>query len=162
MGVQQIYEYQNLKPQPDYACTGFFTGTIDEHSEEMSKIYYDYPAAIKTLTDGGEEPIINFEFQSKFKIKWLPYNFQALWIYEMAAHYPFLYDNISDLNLVSKCIETSLDNNVFLHFAGGWHESQMISSSNLIPFKNEFKEKFLRYLATPVTGQPVGRVLPSS
>ena len=150
MGVQQIYEYHNLTPQPDYACTGFFTGTIDEHSEEMSKIYYNYPATIKTLTEGGEEPIINFEFQSKFKVKWLSYNFQALWIYEMAAHYPFLYKNISDIDLVSKCIETSLDNNIFLHFAGGWHESNMISSANHIPFNDEFKEKFLLYLAPPV------------
>ena len=162
MSVQQIYDFHKLTPQPDYACTGFFAGNIEEHSEPMNDIYHDYPSSISTLTEGGDEPIINYEFQNQFEINWLPYQFQALWLYEMAAHYTFLYENIDKLELIKNCVEASLENNVFLHFAGGWHESKMISIANQLASINGFKEKFLEYLNTPVTGKPVGRILPTS
>jgi hypothetical protein len=162
MSIQQIYNFHNLTPQPDYACTGFFTGNIEEHSKLMHGIYHDYPSSISTVTEGGDEPIINYEFQSKFEINWLPYQFQALWLYEMAAHYTFLYEDVDKFDLIKKCVEASLENNVFLHFAGGWHESKMISIANQFSSKNGFKEKFLEYLNTPVTGKPVGRILPTS
>jgi hypothetical protein len=162
MSIQQIYDYHKLTPQPDYACTGFFAGNIEEHSAAMYDIYHTYPSSVSTLTEGGDEPIINYEFQSKFEINWLPYRFQALWLYEMAAHYTFLYENIEEFGLIRKCVEASIENNVFLHFAGGWHESKMISIADQLSLKNELKEKFLEYLNTPVTGKPVGRILPTS
>lgn len=162
MSIQQIYDFHDLTPQPDYACTGFFAGNIEEHSKSMHDIYHGYPASISTLTDGGDEPIINYEFQNKFEINWLPYEFQALWLYEMAAHYTFLYEDIDKFDLIKKCVEAALENNVFLHFAGGWHESKMISVANQLSSNNLFKEKFLEYLNTPVTGKPVGRILPPS
>jgi hypothetical protein len=162
MSIQQIYDFHNLAPQPDYACTGFFAGNIEEHSKPMHDIYFNYPSSISTLTEGGDEPIINYEFQSQFEINWLPYQFQALWLYEMAAHYSFLYEDIENFDLIEKCVEASLENNVFLHFAGGWHESKMISIADQFSSKNGLKEKFLEYLNTPVTGKPVGRILPTS
>jgi len=162
MTVKQIYDFHELSPQPDYACTGFFAGNVEEHSKPMNDIYYNYPASILTLTDGGDEPIINYEFQSQFEVNWLPYKFQALWLYEMAAHYTFLYEDIEAFDLIKKCIEASLENNIFLHFAGGWHESKMISTADQFSSKNGLKEKFLEYLNTPVTGKPVGRILPTS
>lgn len=161
MSIKQIYEFHNLEPQLDYACTGFFMGNIEEHCDKLSDIYFKYPAEISTVTDGGDEPIINYEFQKQFKITWLPYQLQALWLYEMAAFYPFLYQEIENQELILKCVETSLHNNIFLHFAGGWHESSMIAVAKKIPLKNKIYTDFLNYLETPVTGKPVGRILPS-
>ena len=50
----------------------------------------------------------------------------------MANYYPFLYYN-SDKKLVQLCIEASIMNNYFLHFAGSSFESRMIDN-----FKNKF------------------------
>jgi hypothetical protein len=160
MTTKQIYEFHNLEPQLDYACAGFFMGNIEEHSDRLSDIYFKYPAEISTLSDGGDEPILNYEFQKQFKITWLPYQFQALWLYEMAAFYPFLYQEIENQELILKCVETSLHNNIFLHFAGGWNESSMISVAKKIPLRNQIYTDFYNYLKTPVTGKPVGRILP--
>ena len=78
----------------------------------------------------------------------------------MAAFYPFLYQEIENQELILKCVETSLHNNIFLHFAGGWNESSMISVAKKIPLRNQIYTDFLNYLKTPVTGKPVGRILP--
>lgn len=161
MNIKQIYEYHKLEPQQDYACTGFFMGNIEAHSEKLKNIYFKYPSTILTLTDGGDEPIINYEFQKQFKINWLPYQLQALWPYEMAAQYPFLYQDLDNNELILKCVETALNNNIFLHFAGRWHESKMISVADRISLKSKAKEDFFRYMETPVTGKPIGRILPS-
>lgn len=161
MSIKQIYEYHSLEPQLDYACTGFFMGNIEDHSSKLKDIYFKYPATISTLTDGGDEPIINYEFQKQFEINWLPYQFQALWLYELAAFYPFLYQDLNNHELILKCVETALDNNVFLHFAGGWHESHMISVASKFSKVNKVKANFRKYMQTPVTGKPIGRVLPA-
>lgn len=161
MTVKQIYEYHKLEPQQDYACAGFFMGNIEAHSEELKKIYFKYPSTVLTLTDGGDEPIFNYEFQKQFKINWLPYQLQALWLYEMAAFYPFLYQDLNNHELILKCVETTLDNNLFLHFAGGWHESHMISVASKFSKVNTVKENFRKYMQIPVTGKPIGRVLPA-
>ena len=50
----------------------------------------------------------------------------------VANYYPFLYYN-SDKKLVQLCIEASIMNNYFLHFAGSSFESRMIDN-----FKNKF------------------------
>jgi hypothetical protein len=161
MSIEDIYKFHNLTPQKDYGCAGFFMGNIFDHSLHMSEIFNSYDANVSTITDGGDEPILNFEFQNRFQTKWLPYKFQALWIYEMAAYYPFLYESLSDSNLILKCIESSLQNNIFLHFAGSWNESKMISYVQRIPSDKEASEDFDKYYRSPLTGKPVGRILPN-
>jgi hypothetical protein len=160
MTIKQIYDYHDLIPQQDYACTGFIMGSISEHSEKFREIYLKYDANVKSLTEGGEEPLLNYELQNQFDINWLPYKFQALWLYEMASHYPFLYEELVDSEMIVNCVQTSIDNNFFLHFAGGWHESEMISKLNKLNYKFQKNTEFYEYMNTPVTGKSVGRVLP--
>jgi hypothetical protein len=105
MSIKQIFDYHDLNPQPNYACTGFIMGSVLEHGDKMWDIYHKYNANIQSLTDGGEEPIVNYEFQNQFEINWLPYKFQALWLYEMAAYYPFLYENLENTNWINKCVK---------------------------------------------------------
>ena len=47
---------------------------------------------IVSVTDGGEQTHVNYEFFKTKKIKILDYKFQAIWIYEMAEKFPFLYN----------------------------------------------------------------------
>ena len=31
---------------------------------------FKYPSAVETITGGGDEPVLNFEFQNSGKINW--------------------------------------------------------------------------------------------
>ena len=128
----------------------------------MRKWFNKYDASTDTLTQ-GDEPILNYEFQTWGNLQWLPYNFHALWTYEIAWKYPFLFEiKSSGKEFVKQCIEASLYVNHFLHFAGSWHECQMWKNSGF--FKNPKSKKLLRefqkYLKMPVHGKPVGLIKP--
>lgn len=121
MTPQQIYSYHGVSEFDDYACTGFFAGKADLFAKPFADIYSSYSSKVASLTGGGDEPLLNFEFQNRFKIEWLPYKFQALWLFEMAYQYPFLYNpNYYTDSLAVACINTVLARNTFLHFAGSW------------------------------------------
>ena len=95
---------------------------------------------------------------------WLDYRFQAIWAFEMAWKYPFLYETGSrdDLELIRDCIEASLYQNHFLHFAGSWHESQMWKLGGFLESEAAINalHKYKAYRDTPVTGNPIGMVKP--
>ena len=160
MKFKDIYKYHNLPEQEDYACTGVFMGFIDSHAEILRDIYYQYDHTISTLTDGGDEPILNYEFQSKFEVNWIPYQYQAIWIYEMAYKYPFLYQEKLNIDLINKCIENSVNSNTFLHFAGSWDESKMFENIHRIDFESNLQLEFKKYKEVRLTGQPVGITKP--
>jgi len=158
MPVEEIYKSHGLKSFTNYACTGVFLFNVGIHSDLMSNWFYKYEKGIQTLTGGGEEPHFNFEVQSYGKITWLDYRFQALWNYEMAWKYPFLYQNGKDKSEINrKCIQASLFTNYFLHFAGSWYESEMWEDDLIFnnSVYNEF-DSFNEYSKIPVTGKPVG------
>ncbi len=160
MNLKQIYKYHNLKPQKDFACSGVIVFNNIKFSQKMKSWFYKYKSDIKTLT-GGEEPIINYEIFKTGKAKILNYKFQALWVYEIAFKFPFLYEYKNHKNaIIKKCVETSLEDNYFLHFAGKW-EGNMWKIKNLFSDKNlKFNNQFLRYLKKKTYGKPIGRILP--
>jgi hypothetical protein len=162
MGFEEIYKYQNLPTQEDYACTGVFMGFVEAHAEILTDIYSKYDHTISTLTDGGDEPILNFEFQNKFNINWIPYHYQSIWIYEMAYKYPFLYKDKVNTELINKCIENSIYSNTFLHFAGSWDESKMFENIKGINFDSDLQLEFEKYKKIKVTGKPVGVTKPKN
>jgi len=137
MNLKDKYIYHNLKPQKNYACMGLVLFNIKNHSKIMENWFYKYDSSIKTITGDGDEPILNYEILNYGKISWLNYKFQALWIYEMAWYYPFLYKFKNNKNIINKyCIESSLLNNYFLHFAGSWFESNMWKIYDIFTEKN--------------------------
>ena len=159
MSAEQIYEHHGLPQHDDYACTGLIAGNVRLLATAFEEIYQKYSADVYSITNNGDEPILNSEFQDNFKVNWLPYNFQALWLYEIAAKYPFLYEKEFQIpHVIRRCAETILLTNNFLHFAGSWGESKMIEVGEF--FKNSDLEDFLEYLDFPVTGIPVGVIRP--
>lgn len=165
MSLDKIYQYHNLQVQADYACTGFYVFNIQKHSSLMKSWFDKYDSAVTSITDGGEEAHVNYELQNWGKITWLGYKWQALWIYEMAWKYPFLYHyGRNNKSLVKECIEASLFTNNFLHFAGSWYESDMWKIGGFL--ESEMQENLLddyrAYLETPVTGEPRGAIKPKS
>lgn len=163
MSPEQIFEFHGVPPHDDYVCTGFYIFNVDNHGELQYGWFDKYQKGVQSLTGGGEEPHLNHELMSWGKLSWLPYEFQALWTYEVAWRYPFLF-NVGRGNeeLVRECIEASLYANHFLHFAGSWHECQMWKIGGFFEGQKQRRElnDYLSYLATPVTGQPVGMIRP--
>ena len=62
-------------------------------------------------------------------------------------------------DLIKSCVQTSLENNFFLHFAGSWHESEMLLIEGIFKRSDVMKE-FNEYLNQSVTGQPKGVIKP--
>jgi hypothetical protein len=163
MNIEQIYKFHNLKPQKDFACAGVIVFNLKKFSPVMKEWFFKYKKNIKTLSGGGDEPIFNYEMFNTKKVKLLDYKFQALWIYEMAFKYKFLYEYKTKKNaIIKKCIESSLENSYFLHFAGSWYEGQMWKIKNIFSDKKKLtlNNCFIEYLSKKVRGTASGRVLP--
>ena len=120
--------------------------------------------ALVSLSGGGDEGIMNYEMLNHGKINWIDYKFQALWGYEIAFKYSFLYKHLNNKKLVRLCVEDSLSDNYFVHYAGGWDEFKVWKMKNIFSNKKLLNEnkKFFNYLKTKVTGKPRGRILPKT
>ena len=161
--LKQLFDFSSLPEQPDYACAGLFVFNVDEFATSMSRFFHTYESSILTPSAGGDELYFNFFIQTNDLGNWLNYQFQALWIYEVAVNYSFLYESgTSDNHLVKKCIEASLFSNYFLHFAGSWHESKMWEQVKVLDDKESIEKfnDFNSYLTVPVTGRPQGSIKP--
>ena len=162
MTPRQYYKFHNFKEFDDYACTGVFIFNLKNHGDLLLSWYYKYASDFKTITT-GEEPILNYEILKYNKITWLEYKFQALWLYEMAWKYPFLYDEKNSTNKeILKCIEASLTMNYFLHFPGAWDEGAMWKNNKILKSKDVAikVKKFSNYLSKKVYGKPQGIIKP--
>ena len=158
ISLEDLFSYHGLEPQDDQFCSGVMIFNVKNHAAITKSWFYKYDSDVESITNGGEEVHVNFEIQPNCKVLWLDYRFQALWIYEMAWKYPFLYEN-GDKMLIKKCIESSLMSNYFLHFAGSWHESDMWKIDNIFS-EYEFIEEYSKYLISPSTGKPMGMKKP--
>jgi len=164
MPVSEIYKYHGVMDQGDYACMGLILFNVKEHSKLMRGWFEKYDRNVDSITGGGDEPHINFEIQNWGRVTWLDYKFQALWIYEISTKYPFLYDYGRDsADLIQECVESSLIENYFLHFAGSWYESEMWKLSDVLSSNDKKKEtaEYYNYLNVEVSGKPKGQIKPN-
>ena len=159
MSIKDIFKFHNLKPFNNFFCAGLYVFN-KKFSKKFENIFFKYPSDVKSITNGGDQTHVNYEFQKIGKINWLAYEFQALWNYEMANYYPFLYFE-KNKRIINYCIETSLMKNHFLHFAGSWYESKMINNfkPNLLK-KKKFIPELKIYLDKKFIGKPYGFIKP--
>ncbi len=158
MNIQSIYKYIGLPSQKNYASTGVFLFNIKRHSNLLYQWYFKYTDKKKEKKLSFEEIFLNYEIQSNKLDQWLDYKFQAIWTYEMAINYPFLYKN-NNRKLIRDCINHALSRNYFMHFPGKWNEAKMWKSQRL--FDKEYSQeqiKFKKYLLIKPSGKPKGFV----
>jgi len=163
ISVERLYTHHGLTPQPDEACAGLLVFNVHAYRELMRSWFMRYDRQVSSITGGGDQTHVNHAIQSHGRVQWLDYRFQAIWAFEMAWKYPFLYRaDFRDPVLIKACIESSLFTNYFLHFAGSWHESAMWTSAPVLstPGEREWFDAFHAYCGTPVTGDPVGMIKP--
>ena len=162
--LEDLYAYHNLAPVSDEACAGVFLVNVENQHHQMKKIFEKYPRTVESITDGGDQTHFNYEFQTNFDVQWFEYKFQAIWLYEMATKYPFLYHyGRRSPELIKQCVEASLLSNYFLHFAGSWYESDMWKIEDVFQDGETIERvsMFREYLQMSVTGVPRGTIKPS-
>lgn len=160
--LPEQYKYSNLKPVDDSACAGLILFNVVRHSQEMYRWFLKYDNQTPSVTD-GDQTHINWEIINTKNVQWLDYRFQALWVYEMAWKYSFLYTrHQQNKELIRECVEACLFSNYFLHFAGSWHESDMWLIKDILSSSasREMNISFKNYLEHELTGQPKGMVKP--
>ena len=159
--IADLYTLSGLPIKDDYACSGVFLLNIRFFALAIENIYVTYSSDVKTITDGGEQTHLNYEFQNRFKIKWLDYKFQAIWLYEVANFYPSLFWPSNRRNS-ARNIEDSLLNNYFLHFSGSWPESSLWKNSKIFNSSKKIQNyvAYTKSLFVKRNGTPVGKILP--
>ncbi len=134
---KEIYKYHSKEEDvDDYICSGLYILNIEKYADFFKNIFFKYKTDDISLS-GGEQFYFNFELFKLNKTNYIDYKFQALWIYEMAQYFPFLYYNKDQSEAIaSRAIQSSLISNFFLHFAGSWYESELYKSKNIL--NNQF------------------------
>lgn len=165
MKPKELYERNDLSPVEDYACTGVFGLNVHLYADKMRAYYDKIPSSVITL-DGGEEVHLNHFFQTQCHVNWQSYNWQAIWMYEMAANYSFLYERKEDNSLIADCIFHALTKYDFLHFAGSWEsfcwrQSRFIFNSDRTSKLMQELEDFYAYRKLNLGAKPVGQVRPT-
>ena len=162
ISLENLYKFHNFKVQKDEFCAGVYIVSA-KHFDQFSDFFYKYTKIVKSITGGGEQTHFNYFIQQNFKINLLNYKFQAMWVYEMSNFYPFLYKKEFRKNprLIAGCIDSSLINNYFLHFAGSWHEGDMWKNTKINKtFTKKFNEDLTKYNQEELKGKPLGKILP--
>lgn len=134
-------------------------GTCVGHVDLMAycgKIAYD---EIANNFSGYLQNYRNKIYRQYASIKWLPYEFQAIWNYEVALYYPFLYLN-PDSELAYECVQSTLMRVDMLHFAGAWPENKIFFRG---PFNKggtlkTYFEKLQPYLDEEISLKSYGRL----
>jgi hypothetical protein len=159
----QLFELHGLNSHDDYFCAGLIM--LDETNfDSLADCYFHYPVDKISSSAAWEEPFVNDWIQSR-SVNWLPYEYQSIWLFEMAALYPWLYDqrptgqiNPESLHALGAC----LLNRYFVHFAGSWGEADYWHHVPLLS-KNIFYENLLslsRNLKADFSGVSRGKLNP--
>lgn len=163
MDTKDYYNYHGYEEFDDIACAGLYVANIQNHTEILEKIFCKYKNNTESITDGGDEPAFNYEIRSLLEVKNLPYDFQAIWTYEMAWNYRHLFkkvDNIDEdvINSICSCLLSK----TALHFAGSWHEAKLYFDERITKtiLSDEIKDYFA-YQKIPPNPKPVGRKIPN-
>ena len=163
--AEDVFRLQGLPLHNDYFCAGLI---MLDHTlfDDLENCYSSVSLDEVKSSVAWEEPYVNHWIQSQSH-SWMPYEFQAIWLFEMAWNHPYLYtrgDSLSDKQEVAEVVSSVLLNRHFLHFAGSWHESgawhNNVSQTSLAA--ESFAEEISRAGSMTLTARSLGKVLPSN
>lgn len=165
ISLENLYEYHDLIPQEDEFCSGVLLFNVKKFKKIMKKWFYAYAKDIDSITNGGEQTHLNFHVLNEGHFNKLDYKWQAIWSYEAAWKYPFLFKlKFKDYALVNECIKNSLFDNYFLHFASKWSEANLWSEEVLDISEQDmnFYRDYSYFKNRKFYGIPVGYVTPKN
>lgn len=163
ISLSDLYKYHNLQVQEDEFCSGFFLFDVAEFASIMKSWFFEIKSDVKSITNNGDQTHINFYVQSLGLANYLPYEYQAIWSFEAANYYSFLFaQEFKDVNQYKMCIQSTLLRVNFLHFAGSWTESSKFSEIDF-EINLEFYEllrNYQSYSKKAIAGKPRGMIRP--
>jgi hypothetical protein len=137
---------------------------VSKFNKIFKNWFFKYKQDIYSVTGGGEQTHFNYEVQKYGQVNFIDYRFQAIWVFEMAIYYPYLYELKAKFNkMITDTIITSIQNNYFLHFAGSWHESEMWKNKELKKkyFGSKILKKLIQFQKVKLKGKPQGMLKPT-
>jgi hypothetical protein len=161
---RQVFEWAGLSPFDDYFCAGMFIIDTEHHADALAEAYLAAPQGDSYHDIGAwEEVWLNHWVQSRDDVFWLDYRWHALWILEVAAHYPFLYAAEEYEELARWCLAASLMRNEFVHLAGRWESALLGEARAGFPAVDDaatFMEQVRRHQRSSVEAIQRGTLLP--
>jgi len=139
---RQIFEWAGLEPaMDDFACTGVLVCDSVSHAELFQKWYEAAPSDERYHAIGDwEQTYVNHQIQQRPDIQWLDYSWQAIWMFEAAENYPFLYSSSVEQDVLRWCVTSSLLKHQFLHLAGRWEATPDARSLPALPEVSDMSE----------------------
>jgi len=136
----KVAELGGFPPLSNYFCSGVVMTNTSRHANLFSRWYSEAPCTSDYRSiDWGEELWMNVKVANIDDVVWMGYEWQALWAFEVAANYPFLYAAPKNEELSSWILAAVLLNNHFLHLAGSWESTLFHSSSPTLPSIEDFE-----------------------
>lgn len=115
------YRLINKPVLDDFINTGVLVYHLGRYGSFFEDVFDRYRN--ETVFDGYEQCHLSYEIVASGFYQRLPYGFNAIWNYEMAMNYPFLYfPKQNNEALMKACRYTTLLNSYFLHFPGWRYE----------------------------------------
>lgn len=125
----------------NYFVAGVLVFDVRAFKNILLNIYKKYcNSNLKKKFIGVEVPLNN-ELMSLNLVNWIDYKFQAIWLFEIADKYNFLYyKKFKDKKILKIIIEQILIDNYFLHFAGTLSDAKDLwKISNILDDKKKIK-----------------------
>jgi len=132
---RQVFEWAGLGTGADaFACTGVIVCDSASHADLFRKWYEDAPTGEHYHAIGDwEQTYVNHKIQQRPEVQWINYSWQAIWMMEVAVHYPFLYASTVEPQVLQWCVTSALLRHQFLHLAGSWETVPDASSLLILP-----------------------------
>ncbi len=143
---RQVFAWAGLDPvMDDIACTGVMVCDSMNHGSLFREWYRSAPANPQYESIGDwEQTYVNHQIQQHPDVQWLDYSWQAIWMFEAAANYPFLYSSTVDPEVLQWCVTSSLLKHHFLHLAGKWETVPEALSIPVLPHIADMSEFIAR------------------
>ena len=144
---QEIFKYYKFKKIfNNYFVAGLLVFNVKKFQKILSNIYRKYCSKTLNKKFTGVEVPLNNELMSLNLINWIDYKFQAIWLFEIADKYNFLYYNkFKDKKILKIVIEQILIENYFLHFAGTLSDANNVWKIDKILNDNKKLELIKKY-----------------
>ncbi len=139
---KEIFKHYKFKKTfNNYFVAGVLVFNIKLFEKVLLKIYKKYCSNYLKKTFLGVEVPLNNELMRLNLVNWIEYKFQAIWLFEIADKYNFLYyNNFKDKKILKLVIEQILIENYFLHFAGTLSDAKNIwKLTNILNEKKKIK-----------------------
>lgn len=161
--AEDTFRLQGLPTHSDYFCAGLIMldrSLFDDLAECHSSV--SIGGALSAVS--WEEPFVNDWIQSR-PHSWMPYEYQAIWLFEVAWFYPHLYrfrESLADNEEASETISSVLLNRHFLHFAGSWFESDawVNAYSKASVANSRLLDDISMFNPNEATAKSLGKILP--